>query len=168
MICEEPTPRYPQGRTGTSAGYQAHRKVGEEICEACREAHISKCASRWSSLTEEQREAVRNANREAHVKYRSESEHLAKATHRRYREVNRAIIRAAKARPCMDCGVEYPYYVMQFDHLNDKEFNVGHTGPTGGRMRLLQEIEKCDVVCANCHAERTHQRRKAAIEEESA
>jgi hypothetical protein len=26
------------------------------------------------------------------------------------------LIRQAKARPCADCGVLYPYYVMDFDH----------------------------------------------------
>lgn len=72
---------------------------------------------------------------------------------------NRALIRAAKDKPCADCDGRYPYYVMQFDHLDrsDKKFNIGQIGPTIGMARVLNEIAKCDVVCANCHAERTHQ-----------
>ncbi len=34
-----------------------------------------------------------------------------------------------------------------------------------GRVRfviLLEEVAKCDIVCANCHRERTFQRRKNA------
>lgn len=164
MICERATVAYPDGRTGTDAGYQAHRKAGEDVCEPCVEAHVEKCALHWASLTDEQRAKVRSANKEHHAKYRTNSAHKAKAVSRRYREVNRAIIRDAKSQPCADCGVQYPYYVMQFDHLGDKEFNVGNVGPTGSRLRLLKEIEKCDVVCANCHAERTHQRRHQTLE----
>lgn len=74
---------------------------------------------------------------------------------------NRAIIRAAKDKPCMDCGVAYPYYVMQFDHVvGDKKFNIGLIGPTSKRSTLLEEIAKCQVVCANCHAMRTHARKE--------
>ena len=165
MICEVPTARYPNGRTGTDAGYQAHRKASEDVCEACHEAHVNKCTDRWRNLSPEQRDLVRTANREAHAKYRTHSAHLRNAVSKRYREVNRAIIRGAKDQPCADCGHSYPYYVMQFDHLGDKEFNVGNIGPTGSRSRLINEINKCDVVCANCHAERTHQRRMAILKE---
>jgi hypothetical protein len=30
------------------------------------------------------------------------------------------------------------------------------------RQTILDEMSKCDVVCANCHRERTHQRKQAA------
>ncbi|OZE35613.1 hypothetical protein CH259_16425 [Rhodococcus sp. 05-2254-4] len=58
--------------------------------------------------------------------------------------------------------MQYPYYVMQFDHLGDKHFNIGQMGPTSGRARLVAEIAKCEVVCANCHAERTFRRSRSA------
>jgi hypothetical protein len=63
----------------------------------------------------------------------------------------------AKDRPCADCGVKYPPYVMQFDHLSDKHFAIGSAHATGQSVeQLLDEIQKCDVVCANCHAVRTY------------
>lgn len=69
----------------------------------------------------------------------------------------RLLILSAKDRPCMDCGVQYPPYVMDFDHRDKKEkkFNLaaGHT--RAGIELLLAEIAKCDVVCANCHRIRT-------------
>lgn len=34
-VCTRPTPRYPDGRTGTTAGYMAHYRAGEEACTAC-------------------------------------------------------------------------------------------------------------------------------------
>jgi hypothetical protein len=72
---------------------------------------------------------------------------------------HRAIIRSAKSQPCVDCGVEYPYYVMDFDHREGatKSFILSDV-PRATSKTLLREIEKCDVVCANCHRERTHQR----------
>ena len=70
---------------------------------------------------------------------------------------NRAILKAAKEKPCADCGVQYPFYIMQFDHLRDKLFTPGDVGARSVRS-LLAELAKCEVVCANCHAERTYQR----------
>ena len=70
--------------------------------------------------------------------------------------------------PCTDCGVVYPYWVMQLDHVPErgsKAFTVSLTYTSGSdrrvmvtREELVAEIAKCDVVCANCHAERTHSR----------
>jgi hypothetical protein len=61
----------------------------------------------------------------------------------------------AKARPCADCGVQYPPYVMQFDHQRDKSFGISDISAIASMKRLLEEIAKCDIVCANCHFERT-------------
>ena len=63
---------------------------------------------------------------------------------------------AAKDQPCADCDVKYPPHVMDFDHVRgEKEFGIGESYYRVGRKRLLAEIAKCDVVCANCHRERT-------------
>lgn len=70
-------------------------------------------------------------------------------------------VRGRKSVPCLDCGIQYPPHVMQFDHRDPatKKFNIAHYGRSLEKIRA--EIEKCDVVCANCHFERTHQRRLA-------
>ncbi len=69
-----------------------------------------------------------------------------------------ALMREAKEAPCADCGIQYPPWVMQFDHVRGaKEFNLANARKIG-LARIRAEIEKCDVVCANCHAERTHSR----------
>lgn len=69
----------------------------------------------------------------------------------------RVFIRSVKDVPCMDCGVKYPHYVMQFDHLRDKSFGVSR-GYSRSQEALLAEIAKCEIVCANCHAARGYQR----------
>ena len=70
--------------------------------------------------------------------------------------IGRAILREAKAKPCMDCGVSYPYYVMDLDHQRDKIMNVSGFIRSKNIPALKLEIAKCEVVCANCHRERTH------------
>ena len=70
--------------------------------------------------------------------------------------------REHKNQPCTDCGVSYPYYVMEFDHLRDKVSNVSDLARKGCRTKYLEEKEKCELVCANCHKERTHKRRNLA------
>lgn len=58
--------------------------------------------------------------------------------------------------PCVECG-ERDIIVLEFDHRTQttKRFDVmsathGHSWKT-----ILEEIKKCDVVCANCHKRRT-------------
>jgi hypothetical protein len=79
---------------------------------------------------------------------------------KRKKEQLRAIAQEKKARPCADCGGVFPYYVMDFDHREGVE-KVDHVSRMIKLMsipRLLEEIEKCDVVCANCHRIRTFNR----------
>ncbi len=72
-------------------------------------------------------------------------------------ERGREFIREQKRKPCADCGVEYPYYVMDFDHRdpNEKSFTIATYGYRVSEVKLLAELAKCDVVCANCHRERS-------------
>lgn len=76
----------------------------------------------------------------------------------KYLERGQRIVEAAKAVPCDDCGERYPHYVMDFDHRDplQKLFNIGSLSRMTSVAKLLAEIAKCDVVCANCHRERTH------------
>ena len=76
----------------------------------------------------------------------------------------RQLVLEAKSRPCADCGTQYPYYVMDFEHRDGrlKEFALNAVHRVTKRA-ILREIAKCDVVCANCHRERTHRRRVARL-----
>lgn len=70
-------------------------------------------------------------------------------------------IREYKERhPCVDCKVQYPYYVMDFDHVRGrKQKNVMELVPTLSKKKIDEEIAKCEVVCSNCHRARTHWRK---------
>jgi hypothetical protein len=67
---------------------------------------------------------------------------------------------ALKDKPCTDCVVKYPYYVMQWDHLPgyEKIGTISNSKVTKNRTKILEEIKKCELVCANCHAVRTWKR----------
>jgi len=60
----------------------------------------------------------------------------------------------------MDCGRVFPPQVMQWDHLPGAQ-KLGDIS-TGLRRRsrtqILEEIAKCELVCANCHTIRTFER----------
>jgi hypothetical protein len=81
---------------------------------------------------------------------------------RRKKERLRNVMREQKAKPCADCGVEYPFYLMDFDHREGEE-KMSHVSRLVQQMnleRLLAEIAKCDVVCSNCHRVRTYERKQ--------
>jgi hypothetical protein len=68
-------------------------------------------------------------------------------------------VRSQKDKPCADCGVKYPYYVMQFDHVRgEKVADIARLIQSKSAKKVREEIEKCEVVCANCHAIRTWNR----------
>lgn len=100
---------------------------------------------------DEQREASRRhyqANKNKYIE-----------RNKRYRDSIRAYVRKIKEEtPCKDCSISYPYYVMDFDHLDNKEKTISFLAATGRIGVLKKEIEKCEVVCANCHRIRTHNR----------
>lgn len=90
------------------------------------------------------------------VKQRSASARISQ------RSMLRDMIRQYKTtHPCLDCGLQYPYYVMEFDHTRGtKHANVADLAARGvGISKLLEEMDKCEIVCANCHRERTWVRR---------
>jgi hypothetical protein len=62
--------------------------------------------------------------------------------------------------PCIDCGESDPV-VLEFDHLDadGKQFDIGNALSYRAWRSILQEIAKCEVVCANCHRRRTAGRR---------
>ena len=71
----------------------------------------------------------------------------------KYRQKMIALIREIKTQKgCVICGYKEHYAALDFHHRNPKtkSFNISEN-KTIGKNTLLKEIEKCDVVCVNCH-----------------
>lgn len=119
-------------------------------------------------------ECERQYNREYYASNLRYFEDYRKRNRKHYREQNVEILRRTRAEryqayeflkslPCTDCKVSYPPYVMDHDHRDPllKTGNVSEMVKTPGIPweRVLEEVSKCDLVCANCHRIRTHQRK---------
>ena len=64
------------------------------------------------------------------------------------------LIEYLKEHPCIDCG-EVDIDVLTFDHVNgEKEASVYTLARSYTWSKVLKEIEKCEVRCANCHTKR--------------
>lgn len=86
---------------------------------------------------------------------------LIKERKRKHKEEMRVWVRDLKSTtPCADCQLLFPYYVMDFDHVtDDKEKAISVAMNQGwSKSKLEEEIAKCELVCANCHRLRTHER----------
>lgn len=80
-------------------------------------------------------------------------------------EINRKEwLASLKDKPCTDCGQKFHFSSMQWDHLPEyeKKHNIGHMTKMS-KERILKEIAKCELVCANCHAYRTWQRFQTGV-----
>jgi hypothetical protein len=65
---------------------------------------------------------------------------------------NRAILQQMKLDAgCVDCGYNERYEALDFDHVRgDKRWAVSRS-MNRSLPQLLDEVEKCEVRCANCH-----------------
>lgn len=62
---------------------------------------------------------------------------------------------------CIDCGYKDNSYALQFDHVRGtKRKNVSQLVSEAYSLKVIkEEIRKCEVRCANCHAIITQSRR---------
>jgi hypothetical protein len=73
-------------------------------------------------------------------------------------------------KPCADCGRTFHPVAMHWHHLpgTRKKASLGDLAKRGSRKRVLEEIAKCELICANCHAVRTFVRSKHSLPGEEA
>jgi hypothetical protein len=87
----------------------------------------------------------------------------AKAHKKIANERNRSILNAhLKTNPCVDCG-ESDITVLDFDHVREKKIDNVTTMAANSvsAEKLIAEIRKCEIRCANCHRKATKRRRAA-------
>lgn len=75
------------------------------------------------------------------------------------REAFNAWMDFLKSAPCTDCGGRFPTEAMDWDHVRgQKVMGIGYMN-MAPRDRLCEELQKCELVCANCHRVRTRRRK---------
>ena len=76
---------------------------------------------------------------------------------RRRRKVRQILIEEAGGK-CIRCGYDRYVGALQFHHRerSAKEFGLAERGLTHSLEKLRREAAKCDLLCANCHAEVEH------------
>lgn len=113
-----------------------NKKTGslEAICKICKRAYVR---------------SHYRANKEV---YKKRAKEFTKKTRD---ENSRKMVEYLRENPCVDCG-EPDVVVLQFDHIQDKEKHIGQMIAGGYSWpKVLDEINKCQVRCANCHTRKT-------------
>jgi hypothetical protein len=114
----------------------------------------------WRRKRKQQRDNMCGQCRSAYGRehYQANRQHYIDSEARRKRaraeHRTRWLVQFFRDNPCTDCGETDPV-VLEFDHLRDKKFEVGNQFASRNWKEILDEIAKCEVVCANCHRRRT-------------
>ncbi len=120
-------------------GYETQAKRSDALCNNCSVTSKSIAQKNWHG--QEKNKAIkRNTSRKAYEELRQWYWDL-------------------KNNPCTDCHKSFHPVSMQFDHVRGKVANISKllTYKAERAKRLVtEEIEKCDLVCANCHFYREH------------
>lgn len=58
-----------------------------------------------------------------------------------------------KGGKCVICGYNKSVRALQFHHVDPSQKDFGISGSTKSFEKLKPELDKCVLVCANCHAE---------------
>jgi hypothetical protein len=144
---------------GTRNGYQR----GKCRCDKCVYAHMVY----WKSYMKDVRSGARGKDRLERLRNQTKIQNNKPKNieyQKRKNKTRRAYIYKLKSKPCADCGKSFPSVAMDFDHRfgTKKLFDIGTSMQRNWDV-ILCEIEKCDIVCANCHRIRTWLKRKEQL-----
>lgn len=83
--------------------------------------------------------------------YRGHKEQVFRRNEKRYKSRQRFLDALKRTAGCIDCGYNESAVALDFDHVRGvKEYNISKNIGLAWD-KLLSEISKCDVRCANCH-----------------
>ncbi len=105
----------------------------------------------------------RRLSREWYQTHKEVTKARARAWDKKRLESVRKLIDSLKSQtPCADCKGVFPPICMDFDHISDNKVDSVSSMHTRRKLSLekvMAEIEKCELVCSNCHRIRTLARR---------
>lgn len=136
-----------------------------KICTKCKQEKDDEEFS-WKSKRRGRRHAVCKTctavrSRKWYEENRDHHMETAKANREAYRHAGQEYIwNYLSTHPCVDCGEQDPM-VLTFDHVRgEKRESISVMVTHGWSLQtIVEEIEKCEVRCANCHMRAEKKRR---------
>jgi hypothetical protein len=105
--------------------------------------------TKWQKDPKNQ-ETIKKSRREYYYRNKeAEKERIAN----RKKDIREWYVELKSTLSCEQCGQNHPA-TLQFHHLNpnEKEIGLGSVVSQGwSKERIKSEIDKCMVLCANCH-----------------
>lgn len=131
-----------------------------KTCNKCKrnldESNFSKKGKGLQSVCK----ACHKEYRDAH--YQRNKDKYIQKTKERAAQYQEDYIKYKKTLSCNSCG-ESRYWLLEFHHTDSsKEFNISTKSSSMPLDTLKKEIDKCEVLCANCHRDRHYQERLAS------
>jgi transcription elongation factor Elf1 len=85
--------------------------------------------------------------------YADRAQYLIKAVAKRRRKIKNLAIEY-KGGKCQICGYDKYQRALDLHHITgNKEFGIADKGYTRSWEKVKTELDKCILVCANCHRE---------------
>lgn len=87
-------------------------------------------------------------------KYSDRREYIKAAVDKRRKKI-KAMAVALKGGKCNICGYDRCVAALEFHHIDrkTKEFGIALSGLTRSWEKTKRELEKCILICSNCHKE---------------
>jgi len=87
-------------------------------------------------------------------KYADRAKYLIRAVAKRRKKIREMAVKY-KGGKCMLCGYNKCLKALEFHHIHNtgKDFGISDKGYTRSWGRVKNEIDKCILVCSNCHRE---------------
>ena len=87
-------------------------------------------------------------------KYSDRAEYIIKAVQKRRRKIREMAVQY-KGGSCEICGYNKCIKALEFHHIDNgkKDFGISEKGYTRSWDSVKKELEKCILLCANCHRE---------------
>jgi len=87
-------------------------------------------------------------------KYADRAKYLIRAVAKRRKKIREMAI-SYKGGKCEICGYSKCIQALEFHHLKNKgkDFGISDKGYTRSWLKVKCELDKCILVCANCHRE---------------
>lgn len=87
-------------------------------------------------------------------KYADRAKYMIQAVAKRRRKIREMAVKY-KGGKCIFCGYKKYVGALDFHHVKNgnKDFGISDKGHCRSWTRVKQELDKCILVCANCHRE---------------